>query len=401
MKPNARRRHIISAWLLIWDLLGAGGLLAQADRSTELKAHYEQAAEAMRLHRFDDAAVEFAAMIQLDPGSAEAHANLGAVYYIQRKYPQASAEFEAAIEIKPSLVKAESLLGMSEARSGNFKKALPLLEKTFTREGENEFRQEVGMLLIELYTASLTTDKAIRTQQALRQAYPSNPEVLYSAYRIYSDLAGKALSDLVHAAPNSARLHQVAGELLDSEGNFPRAIDQYHEALEKDPELTGIHRALGVAMLNASQDDASMLRAQKEFKLELAIDPDDAHSEYELGEIYWRKHQPEEALKHYSRAVQLRRNFTDALLALGKVWVFQGQADQALQVLQEAVKIDPNNEVAHYRLAQAYRKLGQAAESELELAQFRRLREASASLGMIYQQVQRKPITEQTIESGQ
>jgi len=290
---------------------------------------------------------------------------------------------------------------MSEARSGNFEKALPLLEKTFTREGENKFRQEVGMLLIELYTASLTPDKAIRTQQALRQAYPSNPEVLYSAYRIYSDLAGKALSDLVHAAPNSARLHQVAGELLDSEGNFPRAIDQYHEALEKDPELTGIHRALGVAMLNASQDDASMLRAQKEFKLELAIDPDDAHSEYELGEIYWRKHQPEEALKHYSRAVQLRRNFTDALLALGKVWVFQGQADQALQVLQEAVKIDPNNEVAHYRLAQAYRKLGQAAESELELAQFRRLREASASLGMIYQQVQRKPITEQTIESGQ
>ena len=72
-----------------------------------------------------------------------------------------------------------------------------------------------------------------------------------------------------------------------------------------------------------------------------------------------------------------------------------------MQVLQEAVKIDPNNEVAHYRLAQAYRKLGQAAESELELAQFRRLREASASLGMIYQQVQRKPITEQTIESGQ
>ncbi len=376
MKPNARRRHIISAWLLISDLLGAGGLLAQADRSTEVKAHYEQAAEAMRLHRFDDAAIEFAAML-------------------------ASAEFEAAIELKPSLVKAESLLGMSEARSGNFEKALPLLEKTFTREGENEFRQEVGMLLIELYTASLTPDKAIRTQQALRQAYPSNPEVLYSAYRIYSDLAGKALSDLVHAAPNSARLHQVAGELLDSEGNFPRAIDQYHEALEKDPELTGIHRALGVAMLNASQDDASMLRAQKEFKLELAIDPDDAHSEYELGEIYWRKHQPEEALKHYSRAVQLRRNFTDALLALGKVWVFQGQADQALQVLQEAVKIDPNNEVAHYRLAQAYRKLGQAAESELELAQFRRLREASASLGMIYQQVQRKPITEQTIESGQ
>jgi Tfp pilus assembly protein PilF len=83
------------------------------------------------------------------------------------------------------------------------------------------------------------------------------------------------------------------------------------------------------------------------------------------------------------------------------VWVFQGQADQALQVLREAAGIDPNSEVAHYRLAQAYRKLGQPAESERELAQFRKLREASSSVSLIYQQVQRKPITEQTIESGQ
>ena len=68
-------------------------------------------------------------------------------------------------------------------------------------------------------------------------------------------------------------------------------------------------------------------------------------------------------------------------------------------MLKEAVRIDPANEVAHYRLAQAYHKLGQLKESEIELAQFRKLREASASLSVIYQQVQRKQITEQTIES--
>jgi cytochrome c-type biogenesis protein CcmH/NrfG len=142
-----------------------------------------------------------------------------------------------------------------------------------------------------------------------------------------------------------------------------------------------------------------VLKAQREFEQELAIDPDDAHSEYQLGEIFWRKHQAEEALKHYARAVQLRPNFVDALVAQGKVWTFQERASEALMVLQQAVTIDPANEVAHYRLAQAYHKLGQAKESANELAQFRKLREASASLSVIYQQVQRKPITEQTIES--
>jgi Tfp pilus assembly protein PilF len=87
------------------------------------------------------------------------------------------------------------------------------------------------------------------------------------------------------------------------------------------------------------------------------------------------------------------------LVALGKVWTSQDRAQEAANVLREAVKIDSGNEVAHYRLAQAYHKLGQNTESEKELAEFRKLREASASLSVIYQQVQRKPITEQTIES--
>jgi tetratricopeptide (TPR) repeat protein len=358
--------------LLIPVFLGAGlALFAQTAIKGEVEAHYRKAADAMRLRKFDEAAEQFRAMLRLDPNLAEGHANLAGVYYIQRKYPQASAEFEAALKLKSSLVKAEDLLGISEARSGHFEKALPLLEKTFKRPGENELRQEAGILLIELFKALLKPEKARETLDTLRQAYPTSPEVLYAAYRMYSDMAGNALSGLVRAAPDSARLHQVAGELLESEGDFPRAVEQYQKALEKDSFLTGIHRALGVARMNASQDEASLLKAQQEFEEELAIDPDDAHSEYQLGEIFWRKHQADEALKHYARAVQLRPNFVDALVALGKVWTFQERASEAIKVLQQAVTIDPANEVAHYRLAQAYHKLGQATESANELAQFR------------------------------
>jgi len=393
-------KRVVQLSFLVPAFFGASlALSAQGDPSDGIQTHYRKAAEAMRLQKLDDAAEEFRWMLRLDPNLAEAHANLGVVFYLQRRYPEASAEFEAALKLKPSLVKAEDLLGISEARSGHLERALPLLEKTFGRDGENEFRQEIGLLLIESFKALLQPQKARETIDALRQAYPTSPEVLYVAYRSYSDMAGKALSDLVHAEPDSARLHQVAGELLESEGDFPHAVDQFQMALEKNPSLTGVHRALGVALMNSSQDDASMLRAQKEFERELAIDPDDAHSEYQVGEIFWRKHEAEAAVKHYSHAVQLRPNFVDAMVALGKVWTSQDLAQKALDVLKEAVRIDPANEVAHYRLAQAYHKLGQLKESEIELAQFRKLREASASLSVIYQQVQRKQITEQTIES--
>jgi tetratricopeptide (TPR) repeat protein len=389
---------IVRLRLLVFLFAGLP-LLGQTNPRDEVQAHYRNAADAMRLRNLDAAAEEFRAMIQLDPNLAEAHANLGGVYYIQHKYPEASAEFESALKLKPELVKAEDLLGLSEARSGHLDRALPLLEKTFGRPDENEFRREAGILLVDLYKAVSKPARARQTLDALRQAYPANPEVLYVAYRTYSEMASRALADLVHAAPDSAHLHQVAGELLDSEGDFPHAVEQYQKALEKDPSLPGVHRALGVALMNSSQDDASIENARIEFERELGVNPDDAHSEYQLGEIFWRKHDADQAVKHYSRAAKLRPNFVDALVALGKVWTFQDRAQDAATVLREAVKIDSGNEVAHYRLAQAYHKLGQNTESEKELAEFRKLREASASLSVIYQQVQRKPITEQTIES--
>ena len=111
---------------------------------------------------------------------------------------------------------------------------------------------------------------------------------------------------------------KVAGELMETEGDFPHAADQYQKALEKDPSLAGIRRALGVALMNTSQDDASLLRAQKEFEQELAVNPSDAHSEYQLGEIFWRKRQADEAAKHYLRAIQIRPTFADALIALSR-----------------------------------------------------------------------------------
>jgi tetratricopeptide (TPR) repeat protein len=374
-------------------------LLGQSNPKDEVQAHYRKAADAMRLRDFDAAAEEFRAMIRLDPNLAEAHANLGGVYYIQHKYPEASAEFESALKLKPALVKAKDLLGLSEARSGHIEKALPLLENTFERPEKNEFRREAGILLVDLFKAVSKPERARLTLDSLRRDYPANPEVLYVAYRTYSEMAGKALADLVHAAPDSAHLHQVAGELLDSEGDFPHAVEQYQKALEKDPSLPGVHRALGVALMNSSQDDATIEKARNQFEQELGVNPDDAHSEYQLGEIFWRKHDAEQAVKHYARAAKMRPNFVDALVALGKVWTSQDRAQDAANVLQEAVKIDPANEVAHYRLSQAYHKLGQNAEAGRELAEFRKLREASASLSVIYQQVQRKPITEQTIES--
>jgi anaphase-promoting complex subunit 3 len=75
-------------------------------------------------------------------------------------------------------------------------------------------------------------------------------------------------------------------------------------------------------------------------------------------------------LQHYSRATQLQPTLVDAQVALGKVLAQLGQPEEALKHLLEAVRLDPDNASAHYRLSQVYRALKRDDDARREMAAF-------------------------------
>jgi tetratricopeptide (TPR) repeat protein len=83
-------------------------------------------------------------------------------------------------------------------------------------------------------------------------------------------------------------------------GNLEGAIRAYREALKIDPQLTGVHFELGEALLRRGGSDLS--EAQKEFEAAIAENPNDAESEYHLGEISLRNSDKNAAYEHFSRA---------------------------------------------------------------------------------------------------
>src|SRR5947208_15919939 len=115
---------------------------------------------------------------------------------------------------------------MSEAKSGRLPEALPILEKAFKNPADYEWRQQTGLLLIEIYSARMELDKALDILRTLQKSYPSSPEVLYMASPIHSESGATAVSGLVRADPAAARLQQVTAALLGSEGACPRTSEQ-------------------------------------------------------------------------------------------------------------------------------------------------------------------------------
>jgi tetratricopeptide (TPR) repeat protein len=385
--------------VILLFVCAAGTLCSPAAQNQSIQDHYRSAQQALAEKQYEIAAREFRKILQLNPKVAEAHANLGSIHYLRGEYSQASDEFRKALELKPALPKAAMFLGMSEVKRGRTREGQPHLEKGFWKAAEDdEWRLEAGLMLVEIHHGALEADKALDVVRALQRSYPASQDVLYAAYRLHSEMASRAIATMVKSAPESARLHQLTAELLESEGNHPRAIEEYRKALEIDPHLAGAHRALGVALMNNAPDEAARAEAKQHFERELALNPIDAHSEYQLGEIHWRENRPDEARKHFARAVDLYPNFTDALIAMGKMSTARGEPEKAVEYLKRALKVDPENEVVHYRLAQAYQRMGDSRQSAQAMEEFRRLRAAAASIRTIYKQLDGSRITAQTAE---
>ncbi len=369
-----------------------------APSGDQIRDHFQHAQEALARKEHGLAEREFEKILALNPDLAGAHANLGIARYLQAKYDPAIRSFLRALEIQPEMTDVELFLGLSRARAGRIEEAHPALSKGFWNASDDEWRLEAGLILVENHYARREHDEALGVVRALQKAFPKNTDVLYVAYRLHSDLGAKAVSDLVREGADSARLHQVTAELLESEGDFPRAARQYRKALEVNPRLAGANRALAVAIISSNPDEAGSREAEQALERELSFNPRDAESLYQLGEIHWRRDEPGQALERFSQAVEIRPDFVEGLIALGKVLTAAEQVERAAEHLKRAVEIDPENEVAHYRLARAYRQLGRIEEATNELKEFRRIRSAMESLGAIYRQVQRGTVTDQTLD---
>ena len=399
MRSYARfwRFPVLVALATVHSLVSALSLAAQTAEVEKVREHFAQGDEAYRQQRLDDAIREFREVLRLSPSLAEAHAKLGVIFYSRGEYQEAADSFRKAVTHKPSLRRAEALLGIALVRCGRLDEAVPLLEKSMRQPPDRDLGKQAGLLLLEAFHKLGELDKALDIARELLSDDPQDPDLLYHAYRLHSELGSRAVAELTKQAAGSARLHQVTAELLESQGDHMRAVDQYRRAVLKDPSLPGIRRALAVALLNASPDGTARDQARRELEIEIGANPVDFHSIYELGEIEWSEGRFAEARERFARAIELQPEFVDALIALGKAATRQGDAKGALPHLEKAVRLDPDNEVARYRLSQAYRRLGREEDAVRELARFEALRAESSAIAEIYRQVLRKPVTGQTV----
>jgi len=341
-----------------------------------VERYAQEGQAALAAGRYADAEKAFEKLRQLEPDMAEVHANLGLIYFEERKFEEAIPALRQALKLKPTLSKSDNLLAMSLSEIGHYDQAVPGLEKCLRRSTDTEIKRMCGLELERAYTGLRMDSKAVEVALELNRLYPDDPEILYQAGKVYGNFAFLTMEKLAQVAPTSVWRHLAAAEAHESQGSYSQAIQEYKEVLRLEPDRPAIHYRIGRSLMGRfwqRQSQEDLAAAEKEFAEELQSHPHNANAAYEIGEMRRKSKQNDEAQRYFELAIQHYPDFAEAQLGLAAVLLEKSEPVKALSHAQRAVAVEPENEVCWYRLAKIQRSLGNVPEQEKALAEYRRL----------------------------
>jgi len=164
-----------------------------------------------------------------------------------------------------------------------------------------------------------------------------------------------------------AYYHFSLARLLEENGDFSKAIDEYKKAIQHDPQSSDIY----IELANAYLRHRRVRDAVQEAENAIRIEPNNVDAHKLLGSIYLSIIRSEDsgrnpasgeylkkAIQEHETICRIDPSDTSALLSLGQLYRYDGQIDKATATLTKLLEQVPSSEAALTQLAQIYSDQG-------------------------------------------
>jgi tetratricopeptide (TPR) repeat protein len=307
--------------------------------------------------------ISLAALLLAVPAFAQDRVAKGIEEFRQGKYADAQVTLEQAFKQKPGDPHARTFLALSQAAIGMCDVAANDLSAAFTTSQDADLRRLAGLALAQCQLAHNRLDAALAVVVELEKQFPADADVLYQAAKLHMKAWNDVVFQMFQKTPASYRVNQVSAEIFEVQGRYADAVAEYQKAIEKNPAAVNLHFRLARALLMQSHAAEAMNEAREEFAAELKLNPSDAVAEYEIGQILVAENKLQQAAPRFERALALAPDFAEALLAVARLRSEAKHYDDAIQLLERAAGLQPDNESVHYNLMLAYRNIGRNADA--------------------------------------
>ena len=168
----------------------------------------------------------------------------------------------------------------------------------------------------------------------------------------------EALDDvktLINGYPNSALLYNIRASCYKAIGQLDNAVKDYGKALALKPDYAEAQYNLGITQRELGQIDAAI----KSYKQALTIKPDYFGAHNNLGNIFLELGQLDDAAECFEWAVAYKPDFAEAYNNLGVVNRERNQVYEAIKNFEKAIDIKPDYFQAHSNLGNSLQLVNQ------------------------------------------
>lgn len=389
----------------LWPIILAATLLAAGcSRDPNVrKQKYLKAGNAyFDKGQYREAAIEYQNAIHIDPRYAEAHYRLALSDERQFLYNAAYRELNTTVDLQPDNTQAELELGNLLLTGRDFKEAQYWADTILGREPNNA---EAHVLRANSDAFLSNVEDSLREMQTAIQLTPDEGSnyLNLALLQLNAKQAAAAEQNFLKAVsldPKSAMAHLALANFYRAQKRWPEAEQQYRQAIQMAPQNPAVYASLSaLLMAEDKRGDAEQLLEQAKEAM-----PNVPAGYRLLGDFYFasndlmrasqeyaslaRQHPTDELIeKDYIQVLILTNQLDDAarlsdkllkgystddqaLILRGEILNVRGRSSEAVQPLEAAIKLNPQNPFAHYHLGLTLSATGdiQRASSELQAA---------------------------------
>ncbi|MEA3439801.1 MAG: tetratricopeptide repeat protein [Chloroflexota bacterium] len=315
--------------------------------------------------RFEEAAQIYEEVLEVVPNHAPTLLSLAGTNIEQKNYAGAKEQLEGVEKDSGESAALSSVWGMYYLAQEEYDEALDNFNDGLEIDPE-EYGAKIG--LANTYLQQEECDQAEDIYLELSNAYPEYAHPVEG--RGYAEFCAedykKALThfrDAAEIAPYKDSPHFSMGVTYLYQNRMEDALDELVEAIRLAQAPSASHSYLGDYYYSMGEPELGKI----EQRLSLALNPYSVSTYIKLASFLKFEEQYEEALEITQEAVALDPNDEDAQRALGLVYFYQGDADKAVEIFEQLVEDDPEDEISLLHLGLGYRDQKEYREAKKKL----------------------------------
>ncbi len=358
----------------------------------------DQIVAAQRAGEYGEAAKLYLRLIASGENGAEIRSNCGVMLHLAGRNREALEQLRLALRQEPNLAAANLFAGLSEFDLGEFKAAVPYLNKAQQLDPNrpapvlalgkayaalrdyahaNELFEKAVALdgqLAEAWYCLGVTNRSLAEETLNQAILRGEPKSKARTDQVQSllDRAAAALTKAAELDPNSARTHLLMAESLADAGKLAEAIPEYKSAIQLDPQLDAAYLGLATEYWKQSQFDQALAL----LKHLLQRSPKDPEVNSITADILERNGDVAGAEQHAQTALAGNRSLVQTHVVLARIYLTKQQPRLAIAELRPVLSADPDGSY-HFLLYRAFHQAGEEQEAKNAMAEFQKIRYAA------------------------